>query len=214
MVLIRKKMRSRRRRPFRKLTLKKLARAVRVRKPELKYSIDYQAAAAITTAGTIYNLSQIAQGDTAVARDGLWVRPTRLNLRCVTYDTSTGLQYCRFVLFQWRDNTVNPPTVAKIFLNNTGGATPSHIAPINPIFKDKIRVLSDKLVAYPQYVVSAGANTTSKGVQWVYSVRVPKPIKYQDDVATNYETGNLFLVALPTSATANLSYDGLLRFHE
>lgn len=212
MVLIRKKARSMRRRPYRKpkLTLAKLAKVVRRNRPETKYHLIQEASDQPDTVGEIYNLSEIVQGDGATGRTGLWVKPTSLRLRCTTQDTNTGLGYTRLILFQWSDNATNAPTPSKVFLNQTGGANPSVWSMINPIFRTSIKVLKDKLVAHPQFL--AAGNSGSKGSPFVWNVRIPKAIKFQDDLGTNYEKNNLFICAISTTATASFSYEGALFF--
>lgn len=190
----------------------KLKKQVAKHKPEVMYLGLYRASGAVGVAGSVINCSNIPQGDAEGQRDGLWITPTSMELRCTAVDTTTGLTAMRFLLIRWMDNVNNPPLVPSVLINQSGGANPTFNSVYNPIYRDKFNVLFDKTIAFPQYVVTANANTTSKMVNFKVSVPLKQKIKYLDDVATNYEKGNLFVIAIASSATATLQFDGIMRY--
>lgn len=190
----------------------KLKRKVAHQAPEPKQLGLFRASAAVGVAGSVINISNIAQGDANGQRDGLWITPTSVELRCTAVDTTSGLTAMRFLVIRWMDNTTNPPLVPSVLLNQTGGANPDFNSIYNYIYRDKFNVLYDKTLAFDQYLVVAGSSTTATMKNFKVSLPLKQKLKYIDDVATNYEKGNLFVIAIASSATATLQFDGVLRY--
>lgn len=91
--------------------------------------------------GVITSISNVAQGDTDVARDGdqLYLRSLEIHWEAIVADVFNVL---RFIVVQWYPATT--PVVSDILL--TPGTVDSHMSPYNHDTRFQFRILYDKRV--------------------------------------------------------------------
>lgn len=78
------------------------------------------------TTGAIYPLSQIAQGDASVEREGLQISPVHLQYKIAALANTTLSQYIRFIFFVDTQNHGVYPTVADLLESDSSFSWPEH----------------------------------------------------------------------------------------
>lgn len=134
-----------RRRPKRKLGRQFVAKVKRVISTvaEKKYWAFHNSQT-VGSAGFLLHLSNIAQGDTDVTRDGdsLYVKSIQLNMVFALADT---YNQCRVIVFQWHplaDLATATPLLSEILVDT---ATPT-ISPFAHDTRNSYRILADRMV--------------------------------------------------------------------
>lgn len=205
MVLFKKKLRSKKRRPFRKPTLSRIYRMVKAQRPETKYWDNDVVSTATAVAGTLTHLTAIDQGSSVGQRVGNWIslRGVYLNY-FLTPAAASSNNLTRFILFQWMDDYNSTPALNSILINNSGGANAYPNSPYNHVYKDKFRILYDRVHATAPAGVVANSLVTGR-------IRVgPKRmrrIKYVDDQGSHYEKGAIYLLVVGSVTGAAPVYD-------
>lgn len=109
----RRRARAPRGRKLNKREKNEVKRLISVRQ-ELKYHVSQTSALAVGTAGQIFQISDIPQGDTDITRDGDRLMLKKFFVRgSILYSDATNI--FRLIFFQWKPATT--PTIASILLN-------------------------------------------------------------------------------------------------
>lgn len=141
--------------------------------------------------------SSIAQGTTVNTREGDRIEPTRLSVR-YSIEIPNVTTQMRFILFQWRPDTlIDGPTAAKILQIPTGGS--AFLSPLvtEEIDRSKFVVLKDK--TFINYTTTPGCTFTS-------SLNITK----FNNKYIHYNTGvtngknQIFLLAISNKLAASL----------
>lgn len=117
-------------------------------KQELKYH-NVSDQVTVNDTGTVFNISQIAQGDTDQTRDGDALLATSIHCK-FQVGRADNTNMMRVILFRWLaedTSTIDPPTMTKI-LQTTGSVQP--MAQLNHDFRSKFQVLYDRIVTVDQ----------------------------------------------------------------
>jgi len=120
--------------------MRRLANNVQRYLGEKKYSASYTNVS-VSSAGNVFGLTEVTQGDTDQTRDGDQLTLTSLQLRwqAIIGDTAN---YVRVIVFQWLANSV--PTINSVLLSlPLGGEV---LSPYNHDTRYVFRVLYDKTV--------------------------------------------------------------------
>ncbi len=106
---------------------------------------DTDNSASVGTTGTFAPLTQIAQGDTSITREGLQLRPRHIEWKLlVTVHASAAQSTWRCIIFCDREQQGTTPTAAHILEADTVAAWPEHdTRPRFKILRDFVGVLSN-----------------------------------------------------------------------
>lgn len=166
-------------------TLKKIAE---------KKKFDFsQASASIDYSGAIYSITDVAQGDTDVTRDGDQLTPLRLEVRGA-FVVGDAVNANRIVIVRWLPlDSSMAPAVASV-LEVTGSA----LAPYSPYQHDNLRAGYFE-VLYDTFFVE---DTYSPIKQFYIDLNIPQNKKMAFNAASTNGSGKLFLIAISDSAAA------------
>lgn len=213
--------------------IRKLARLV---KPEIKWTQDgqvYNSAPGI--AGTIYNVARTSAGDLNTQRVGLKVRARYLQVRMYLQNLTSGQSRFRVILFKWTDDTL--PVVGNVLSTNLANANNQALAPQNPLYRPKCKILYDKMVFcgrdftaganYAPTVAVGGATPGSNGTYTTTSSGVANAAKlliirkkfnfdqtYLDDNLTGGEKNRLFFCIIGENANNTVSMEPLFSYND
>lgn len=179
---------------------------------ETKWVTD-RIAVASTAAGAFTQLAQLAQGDANGERDALETNHKSLGFNYTLSNTGNSQAIARLIIFKWKDNYNQAPTTGQILQNDTGGANPDVSSVYNLIYKDKYKILHDKLFQFGRDY-AAGSVLASDNV--VHKVR--KVLKLQgkclwvDDIATHYEEGSIHVLYIASNTNVQLVFNSLYKY--
>lgn len=166
------------------------------------------------TAGTILPISRMSQGVTNGQRVGLDVQAKSLQIRWFAENISTAVQIARLVVFRWTDN--DPPIVANILALGVAGAANYAMAPFNPLYRPKYKILYDRFMVLNHDVgvgtnQAATANCVTHGI-----VRKKLGFKqtYIDDLSTNGEKNRLYVLTISSSASTSVGYEPMMFYYD
>ena len=120
-------------------------RAINRSKEKKRYH-DYLSNQEINTVGFLQNMSDVNQGDGDSDREGNQLRVAGLRLRYFLdrKSTSTGIDVCRVMVFQWKENSIggNTPLIQDL-MSDTLNALP--LAFEEPDLGKSVHMLYDKI---------------------------------------------------------------------
>lgn len=191
----------------------KIAREVKASNPQAQKDL-VSAGDDMHDAGTITQLSQVAQGTDYNSRTGNTILLKRFSINMSASQVSANLAsfLCRVIIFRWGGD--DTPTLASIISDTGTGSTN-----INSHFRttmegghiEKYSILYDKQFTLP---VGGGANDKLTWRHFTFNKSYKKGtnIKYSDTGATDYDDGNIFLLCLSDHPNAS-SNPPLLKYH-
>jgi hypothetical protein len=145
--------------------------------------------ATLDIAGTVFNLSSIAQGDTSSTREGNQIRAKYMN--CMGTVTTSAYTVRLVVVQDLQMTPATPPTVAQIFES----ADPRTLMNRQSATAGRFNIVWDRLfTTYP------GSTTEIQTHAFRFYKRLDrKPymkMTWTDGTNTNFQNGHFFLVAL------------------
>lgn len=178
------------------------------RRAEKKYHLDSETGTNITSAGAVYDLSAVAQGDTDTTRDGdsLYVRSVRVK----GFVTNKGgaPSHTRVILFQWFDDST--PTASNVLI---AGYLSTALAPVSLYHHDqrkKYNVLYDRLI-------NSDYNGGSEAPLFDTGYKMPKRKKISYTSAATTGNAKLWLLIVNDIGTATyptISYVSRMTFND
>jgi len=174
---------------------------------ELKYYTFGAQPSVTATVPVITSLSDIAQGDTDITRNGDRLNINRLELRYILKVNSSNLipaNIIRVIVFQWLPNDGSvAPLVSNILTPDGFSGTYTVLSGHNHDGRDMYRII------YDQSHVVVGTSTiyaTSSGIYADKVVSIASAIKhFQFNGSTTNATNKLFVLFL-TDATVNVPF--------
>lgn len=163
---------------------------------ELK-TYDDEHNATMTSTWTIFAISDMAQGDTSITRDGLQIQPRHLSYKLRTSqgesDTDKDV-HSRVVIFQDREQHGTTPTAAEVF----EGATPDSYAFPEHDTRPRFKILRDINFVYN----TNGQNNFYK--QGIIKFAKNSRIWYEGTTGSEASLGknNIFVAYITNQATA------------
>ena len=182
---------------------------------ELHYDYASYTAQSITSAGSIYHLSAIGQGDTNSTRSGNSVLPRYLNLQ-VTLQSSVISDVVRLLVFRWKDNST--PTIADVFENSS---MPVY-SPLNDNISGNKKDRQIDIIKNKVLVVGSGTYSDVVFYKKVLDLNpqnknIKDHIKF-DNASTTAPVGGIYmiLVSRKPSGANNIDFEGMhkLSFHD
>lgn len=176
---------------------------------ELHYVDNSYTGQNISSAGSIYHLSGISQGDTNSTRSGNSVLPRYLNL-IIKLQNGNADDVVRCMIFRWKDNSV--PAMADIFENSS---TPVY-SPLNDNISGNVKdrkidvLVTERIVLIP--------NTSAEIVLWKENIDLNAPtktvkdhIKYDDNTSTA-PLGGIYMLLVGRQPTTTTAMEGNAKF--
>lgn len=172
-----------------KTTVKKLALQAIKQNAEWKHHLTHVNNVGVTTSGTIYDLSGIAQGDTDQTRDGDMVQASTISLLYHMYNGDDN-NCMRVIVFQYHTDTT--PTVTNIVDNSVGNGC---------LFHYKIDNASQFKIMYDSFHELNSPNTGETVFSRVIrrKLRIPRR-KIQFTAGTTTGTNKVYALLLSDSS--------------
>lgn len=170
---------------------------------EMKYVYSTYTGQAISSTGTIYHLSAVAQGDTINQRDGNSIMPRYLNLN-IRLQSQTN-DTVRMLIFRWKDNST--PVVSSIVED----ASAPVYSPLNDnisgnrkdrgidVIKNKLFVLDNVERKGQLYKKTIDLNPPSKNIK--------DHCKFDNTLTTN-EHGGIYMLLIGRQPTTTTDFEG------
>lgn len=176
----------------RNIAKRALKQVSRIKKSvETKYCDTFVASTA-SYSGSVYSVSQIAQGDTQTTRDGIKVGAKSLHIkaRVAGNSLSGSNQAVRCILVCDKEQTGTAPTASDI-LENTGNVL-SHLSPYKWTTRPRYQILYDKIFGLSWQNGTTGTQSETK----VFNIhkRLKKNIFYSGAASTDAYKNNLYLL--------------------
>lgn len=183
---------------------------------ELHYDYASYTNQNISSTGSIYHFSAIAQGDTNAQRSGNTCLPRYLNLVFTLHNTEGNVfDVVRMLIFRWKDNST--PTIADVFEN----ASMPVYSPLNDNIsgnsKDRqIDVIKNKIF------LTGGESPSNGGLLYKKVIDLNPPsktvkdhIKF-NDAATTDEVGGIYMILVGRQPVNFTIFEGMhkLSFHD
>lgn len=147
---------------------------------------DLSGAVTCSSTATLTQLSLIAQGDTALLRDGNSCKfKSHLFKYCLTQNATAVNTFSRLIVFRWDDDTA--PLESNIL------ASEAIESPYNIDLSHKYRVIFDDLITM------SDVSTTAKYKSHYNKMNIKG--KWDGAAATDGQTGQIWLLSLSTEAT-------------
>lgn len=176
-----------------KMMVKRVVNSAIRKNTELKY-YDYATTTSVDYAGTFYQLSAIAQGDTDVQRDGDKLTAKRCRIRG-TVTTGDTTQVFRVICFRWKQNTLSVAPTQTYLLSPYTSSVQAAYCPMNHDTQANMQVLYDKTyvlnsVSKPQLLINISLNLS----------KLPK-VSYDAGSTTN-GNNQIYMYVVSDSAVA------------
>lgn len=168
----------------------------------------YSAQSSIDYNGTLTALTAIAQGDTAITRDGNSIFMRYINMRgCIDIASVTSTLSMRIMLVQ--DTSTNPASrvTSDVLDSSVMGTVYAPYASMNKNESGRFKVLYSKLFTVGPYN-QAQAITISK--------KIRLHAKYDGALSTDHKVGNIYLVMVSNTVTTNptFTYSCRIGYHD
>lgn len=152
----------------------------------------------ISATGTIVNLtSGIAQGDTAVTRDGSSIKLARLSLRIhLTINSNATASMARIILFRGKQENGGTYTVTDILDNGT--TTYQMIAPKTRTERFRTKFIYDK--------TSSLSINGRRDVFLDWNFKLYGHTEYSDAAGTTIENGGLYMLYISNETLNNVNF--------
>jgi len=184
------------------MTALKVARGVAALVNAEKKYFDTSQSASIVNTGSIYPLTNMAQGTTYNTRDGNSIKLTSLLIRLRTImNTASNEATVRFIVFIDKEyNNISTIQVTDVLENA------DYLNPVNHTNGKRFKILYDKY-----HVMSV---TGTQGQYKRIFLKLNHHAKYADNSTTNQREGNMFVLAISDQATnqPGLAYYSRIRF--
>lgn len=178
---------------------------------ELKYHVSQTSVLSVGAAGQIFQISDIAQGDTDQTRDGDRLMLKKFFVRgVVQYSDATNL--FRLIFFQWKPATT--PTIASVLLNGPSG-NPDVWSSYTHDLRQQVNILWDKtwhLEGNASASTSPLTTTSQRMFKVTIARRFAKQLQYTGGTTTG--TNQIWYLALSdSSAVGHPTMTMSVKFH-
>lgn len=162
---------------------------------ELKY-VDTSTSGSLTTSGVITCLTNVAEGDTQLNRNGIsQLNHSTLNRLKIILNSGASTCTCRSIIFVWNENAQETaPTLAKILEDPTNILSPLDIESSKDytIIRDKIITLTTG--SYPMYYSNK------------YIKLNPLHSKYSSTTSSSQTSGHIYQLIMSDTVANNPSF--------
>ncbi|AUM61975.1 capsid [uncultured virus] len=188
------------RRRLTKVEKKQVVKIVRANQ-ELKYFNSITAASGLSTTPTMFQLTNIPQGDTDTTRDGDRLKLLKFYVRgSFVFGDSTN--FIRLIFFQWKPNST--PVSTSVLLPGPSGSV-DYLSQYNHDLRQEYKILYDKtftLVSYSQVGVPSNQYIpiASNSIKLFKFMRKPKSTNLQYTGGTTSGTNQVWWMAMTDSS--------------
>lgn len=184
-------MKSKWKKPRKTLTTKvaKIQKTLRTLKPELKNITNYHNAS-ITSVGTMYPISNIAESYTSTSRVGLEIRGINVeSILNVRIHNTTPNSIFRIIYFVDRQQVTDTYPTGDDLLHNKANAT---VSPMTEVHKGRFKILKDLTFALDPY---------NRQFQRKFKMKLDMPIRYNGSSSSDYQKNQVWMFVITDQVT-------------
>lgn len=176
--------------------------------PEVMKWTSYDTQNSVANTAIFIHLSDIDQGDANGQRAGLDITVKSLLFCPLHVSAAASTSVLRQIIFKWHESVDNPPTIGDILQNDTGGANPNACAPLSIAYRDRFKVLSDKIIRFSEVDQNRDNMYTKRQL-----IPLKGKIKYGDSNGTAYEKDAIFVMYY-SPGIISLTTNWELKYHD